>query len=111
MTNPIDPTRWPVRNQAAPAPAASPLTQIGPSPGTFSGDFLRQLAIALCVGGAIYWLVERKRSPEGPQVLVLHPEDLGAFESLQREQLGGPFDPAARAYAASAMARDWMGRR
>ena len=112
--NPIDPTKWPVRNQAAPVVPPNP-AQIGPAPGTFSGDFLRQLAIALCVGGAIYWLVDRKKTPAGPQILVVHPDDLDAFEAAhgggerRRDPWGG--ERGARdAYASSAFARDW-GRR
>jgi hypothetical protein len=106
--NPIDPTKWAVRNQAAPHGAVPTLAQIGPSPGTFSGDFLRQLAIALCVGGAIYWLVDRKKAPAGPQILVVHPDDLDAFEALQG---GGEMremrETRARdAYAAGAHLRD-----
>lgn len=118
MTNPIDPSKWPVRNQAAPQHAfptvPAPLAGVGPSPGTFSGDFLRQLTIALCVGGTLYWLIDRKKKPAASsQVFVLHPDDLDAFEALQGG--GGPshgsYEPSGRApYAASAFARDWSRR-
>lgn len=49
----------------------TPLSEIGPKPGTFGGDFLRQLVIAVGVSVAVTWIFERSRAKNANERFVV----------------------------------------
>jgi hypothetical protein len=70
-----------IRASGVPLGDVTPLGAIGPPPGTFGGDFARQLLIALGVSLSLWWLIERKKKPALDRFVVVSDSTFGRMRA------------------------------